>query len=413
MTIEDKIELKPAGKKLLKKITYLFIAIMLLLTFFSSTINNLGLIRVVAADVRAGRLEYSISGLTVATPAEIKEIFPECALNVESLEVKDGDSVVKGQILAVFDVKDLEKALKVKERELESARAKIRAETLNYDFTIKNAEKKAASSKNELAVSLELYVAGVESSANIEKLRNESETDERELDKLMAEKAAAMSEMQRGADELEQDIASLKSDIVGFRVLLSPADGYIWEMNAKRGAMADTSGPIFKIACNGGRFNAVFTVDKPEAKNLRAGDKMKITVPSMDDKKIDAQISSIKPAGTSSGTELEISASFEGAGLKGGEMIEIEITRESEFSDTIIPNSAVRKDVNGRDFVYVVKERESSLGKEYYLQKAFIYIKASDMKETAVASGLFPFECVVAESDRPVTAGDRVKLRRE
>lgn len=413
MTIEDKIEVKPAGKKLLKKVTYLFIAIMLLLTFFSSTINNLGLIRVVAAEVRAGKLEYRISGLAVATPADIREIFPEYALNVKSLEVKDGDTVKKGQLLAVFDVKELEEALKVKARELESARAKIRAETLNYDFAIKNAEKEAASSRNELDVSLELYIAGAETQANIEKRKDESEKDERELDKLLEEKAAALSEMRRGADELERDIASLKSDIAGFRVLLSPVDGYIWEINAQRGAMTDTSRPIFKIAGNGGGFSAEFTVDAAEGKNLKAGDKMKITVPSMDDKKIDAQISSIKPAGAGSGAELEISASFDGAGLKGGEMIEIEITRESEFSDTIIPNSAVRKDFSGRDFVYVVKERESSLGKEYYLQKAFIYIKASDMKETAVASGLSPFESVVAESDRPVTAGDRVKLRRE
>jgi hypothetical protein len=61
----------------------------------------------------------------------------------------------------------------------------------------------------------------------------------------------------------------------------------------------------------------------------------------------------------------------------------------------------------------VIKERKSSLGREFYLQKAFIYIEASDKLNSAVEDGLNPFERVVTESSRPVFAGDRVKIQRD
>jgi HlyD family secretion protein len=63
--------------------------------------------------------------------------------------------------------------------------------------------------------------------------------------------------------------------------------------------------------------------------------------------------------------------------------------------------------------VYVIKERKSSIGREFYLQKAYIYIRASDKVNAAVSEGLRSFEKVVAESSRTVMAGDRVKTQRD
>ncbi len=413
MKSENDIGVKPPGKKLLRRITYMFVGIMLLLTFFSSTINNMGLIRVIAADVKAGRLTYRLTGSAVATPANIKYIYPLYSFTLESIDVKVGDVVVKGQTLAAFNVKELEDELKSKVRELESSKAEMRTESMDYNFDIKDAESKAASARNELAVSSELFRSGAETSVNVEKLKEESDAADRELEKLRDEKAAALVDLQREADELEQDIDSLKSDIDSHKALLSPADGYIWEINAQAGSVPDNSKPMIRIAGYGSSYRAEFSVDASEGKNLKAGDKMIINIPSMDGKKIEAQVGSARLERTASGAEVTVSAEFDGTGLKGGEMLEIEITKESRFSDTIIPNSAVRKDASGRNYVYVIKERKSSLGREYYLQKAFIYIEASDKNETAVASGLSLFESVVAESDRPVMEGDRVKIKKE
>jgi multidrug efflux pump subunit AcrA (membrane-fusion protein) len=138
---------------------------------------------------------------------------------------------------------------------------------------------------------------------------------------------------------------------------------------------------------------------------------MTITVPSLQNKSIKAKISTIKPAQSENG--LEITASVNEPELKGGEMINVSIKKESGSYDCIIPNAAVHTDESGRKFAYVIKERKTSLGKEYYLQKAFMYVAASDQNETAVESGLSILEKVVTKSDRPVMAGDRVKIHKE
>ena len=412
MTNENGSAINPARKRVLKKATYIFVFLMLALTFFSSTLYNLGLIRVVSADVRTGRLSYSITAHSVVTPMNVQEIYVEHELTVKSLKVKSGDIVKKGQLLAEFDVADLEEEMKAKALELEGKRAGIELAALRYDFDIKAAEEKSAAARKELGNAEALYRAGAETAVNVEKLKKESEAADRGLKKLSAEKAADLAGLQSEAETLDQSIGLLKADIDKYEALRSPMDGYIWEMNAQKGTLADTSKPVFKLANNGGVFRTQFTVGMEEGKNLSAGDPISIIVPSMDNQRMDTEIGAISLVRTDENTVLEITASIDLPGLKGGEMLEIRITKESGFYDFIIPNSAVRLDASGRNYVYVIKEKKSSLGKEYYLQKAFIYAEASDKADTAVTSGLSPFERVVAESDRPVMAGDRVKIQR-
>ncbi len=406
----DENAINTTRKRIVGRIACGFIAAMLLLTFLSSTINNLGLIRVESAEVKTGTLVYMVEKPATVTPVNLYEVYAERDLKVVSLRVKTGEMVKKGQLLAKFDVRGMEEEIKTKTLQLESSNTEKELLAYKYDLDIESSERAAADAQKELLAATELYEAGAETPANVEKLRKAYEAAERDCRKLQEEKAASLALKQIGAEMLRQSIDTAKADLERSEAVYAPVDGYIWEISVREGAFTGASKPAFRVAGPGGVYTE-FTVGVEEGKHLAAGDRMTVAVPALDNKKIEAEISSVNSSETEDG--IRIAAQIDDPELKGGERINISITKESEFFDAIIPNSAVRTDSNGRKFAYVIKERKSSLGKEYYLQKAFLYVAASDQKETAVSSGLSFFEKVVTESDRLVMAGDRVKLYRE
>lgn len=413
MNVEFEGMIQPTRKKTLRRAIYIFVAVLLLLTFLSSTINNLGLIRVVAADVGSGRLSYDFENNVTVTPLQIHEIYLQRALKADSIKVKKGDNITKGQVLAEFDIEELSKALSQKSSELESKKVETNLAARVSSLDIKNAEEKAAASQKGLDDAIELYNAGAETAANIEKLKATLEDAKSECEKLLAGKEAAAAKAHIEQKQLEESILSLQSDIDNFKALCSPVDGYIWEIGANRGAVIDTAKPVFKIADNSSGFHSEFTLKAQEGKYLSVGDSVTVRIPSLENLKIDAKISSIDAIRTDTDNVMKVNVAFNGADLKGGELAEISIKKASGIYDSIVPNTSIRLDTNGRKYVYVIKERKSSIGREFYLQKAYIYIRASDKVHTAVSDGLKPFEKVVVESDRTAMAGDRVKIQRE
>jgi multidrug efflux pump subunit AcrA (membrane-fusion protein) len=397
-------------KKIVGTMGGVFIAAMLLLTFLSSTIHNLGLIRVECEDVKAGNLVYTLEKQTASTPANIYDIFAERELRVESLLVKNGQRVEKGQLLAKFDMSDIKEEIKSKELELESRKEEKELMAYKYDLDIESGKKSAAGAEKELLAAAELQEAGAETQANVEKLRKVYETADMDYRKLLEEKASNLAIKQNEADTLRRSINALKASLKRCEALYSPVDGFLWESNVQEGAPAGTAKPVFRIAYKEG-VRIQFTVSMEEGKHLTAGDTMTVSVPALHKEIAKIKISAVSPSKTENG--VEVSAFIEDPELRGGEMVTISMEKESEGYDFLVPNSSVRTDSNNRKFVYVVKEKKSRLGKEYYLQKAFIAVEASDKTNTAVSSGLSFFEKVVTGSDRPVMAGDRVKLYRE
>jgi HlyD family secretion protein len=403
----------PVRKKVLKRAIYIFIITMLLLTFLSSTLNNLGLTRVTAADAQSGCLSYSVEAQTVVTPLELHEVYPDNALRVKSINVSKGDNVSKGQMLAEFDVEELADELNVKTSELEIKKLEADLAEQRSGFEIKNAGDKAASAQNVLDSATALYDAGAETTANIEALKTAYEDAKKECERLQMERKAAQAKSHIELNQLEEVIASLKRRITEAQTLYSPIDGCIWEIGAGKGTMTDITKPMFSIANNRSGFHAEFCITMQEGKYLGAGDDVRVDIPSLGKREINAVIDSITSVRNDTDTVLKINILLDDTDLKGGELAEISIKKESGIYDTIVPNTAIHEDSSGRKFVYVIKERKSSLGREFYLQKAFIYIEASDKLNSAVEDGLNPFERVVTESSRPVFAGDRVKIQRD
>jgi multidrug resistance efflux pump len=306
----------PVRKKVLKRAIYIFIITMLLLTFLSSTLNNLGLTRVTAADARSGCLSYSVEAQTVVTPLELHEVYPDNALRVKSINVSKGDNVSKGQMLAEFDVEELADELNVKTSELEIKKLEADLAEQRSGFEIKNAGDKAASAQNVLDSATALYDAGAETTANIEALKTAYEDAKKECERLQMERTAAQAKSHIELNQLEEVIASLKRRITEAQTLYSPIDGCIWEIGAGKGTMTDITKPMFSIANNRSGFHAEFCITMQEGKYLGAGDDVRVDIPSLGKREINAVIDSITSVRNDTDTVLKINILLDDTDLK-------------------------------------------------------------------------------------------------
>ena len=114
------------------KITGGFLILMLLLTFFSNTINNLSLPRVKVENPTSGTLSREITGAgEVLAKKQTEQAFDEAGIEIAEVLAKEGDNVEKGQVLVVLnrekpdmtEVEAMERALEKSEEAYEKKRS--------------------------------------------------------------------------------------------------------------------------------------------------------------------------------------------------------------------------------------------------------------------------------------------------
>lgn len=139
------MEVKEKSKKreLIKTIAIIFLAVMLVLTFFSGTIMNYSLPEVATQMVTSGTINAKIRGSGTLSANESYEVNINQTREVRSVCVKVGDTVEQGDLLFVLgDVESEE--LKAAQEALENARINYQKRVLELsksyadnDFTIK------------------------------------------------------------------------------------------------------------------------------------------------------------------------------------------------------------------------------------------------------------------------------------
>jgi hypothetical protein len=112
-------------------------------------------------------------------------------------------------------------------------------------------------------------------------------------------------------------------------------------------------------------------------------------------------------APTPQGKAVTISLASED--VVAGESFNVLFEKRSATSWTLVPNGALNQDNTGY-FVYQVRRRDGMLGKEFYLERADVYIGDNDSRSTAVIRGITFLEPIMLTSSKPVRAGSIVKL---
>ena len=140
------MEVKEKSKKreLIKTIAIVFLAVLLVLTFFSGTIMNYSLPEVATQMVSSGTINAKIRGSGTLTANESYEVNLKQTREVRSVCVKVGDTVEEGTLLFVLgDVESEE--LRTAQEALENARISYQRKVLELsksysdnDLTVKS-----------------------------------------------------------------------------------------------------------------------------------------------------------------------------------------------------------------------------------------------------------------------------------
>lgn len=116
----------------IKTVAIIFLSVMLVLTFFSNTIMNYSLPEVSTQYVQNGSITAKIRGTGVIESGDPYEVSIKESRKVESVAVRVGDEVRKGDVLLYLADKD--------SSELEAAKEALELATENYELALLTAE---------------------------------------------------------------------------------------------------------------------------------------------------------------------------------------------------------------------------------------------------------------------------------
>lgn len=126
----------------IKTILIIFLALMLVLTFFSNTILNHSLPTVTVQYASYGTINEKVRGSGIVTANQNYEVIAEGNRTVKSVSVKQGDNVKKGDTLFVLEAADGDESLKMAEQEIEDMELAYQKAllTLAPDYVMENQE---------------------------------------------------------------------------------------------------------------------------------------------------------------------------------------------------------------------------------------------------------------------------------
>lgn len=413
-------------KKIIGRAAAVFLTIMLLLTFFSNTLNNFLSPRVSCEEPGGGQLVKEISGTGRVRAKATLDRYADSDMKVLAVAVKLGETVKKGQLLLELDTSGIEEQL-ADERTLWQQK-KLNVERLSqeasdqgmsgYDAAVEAAGLDMENAKRDYEGTRALYEAGGEAEANLAKAEaayEKTRLDYRKaLDGRTAAKNNAGRDLQNARYELEIQERKLKKLEKSMELgrVEAPADGIVTELNFPKGSRADGSKPLFVLADTARGFEFCASVDAEAAGLLSVGDEAMVSLDGAGGYILDGVVSDISESREDRDVKKDVIIDIPSDNLAGGENGSAEIRKGSRNYEVLVPNSALGQDNSGY-FAYVVNEKKGPLGNELFVQKVKVLAGDSDNSMTAVLSGLSRYDKVVTASDKPLSDGMKVVLEKE
>lgn len=108
------------------------------------------------------------------------------------------------------------------------------------------------------------------------------------------------------------------------------------------------------------------------------------------------------------GTNKILSFKLQGT-VESGSQISVALGERGGSYETIVPNSSIRSDANGK-FVLAVISKNSPLGNRYIATRIDVQVLAADDVNSAVSGGLTTSDFVITTSTKPIEPGTQVRL---
>lgn len=211
----------------------------------------------------------------------------------------------------------------------------------------------------------------------------------------------AQDNLDQAKAQLESSKAQLDStkQSLDDAVVTAPISGTISQCNVTAGAnLSQGTTPFVIIGTNS--VDVAVNVSEQLINSIKAGDEVRISIPTLSDEDFSGTISSVSPDANSDGTyEVKVNIPNEDGSLKSGMFAEVYFTKEKSDNAIVISrDSVITKD--GESYVFAVEDGKA---KRYDVE---IGIDNGDMVE--ITSGLSVGMKIVTEGQTYLADGDAV-----
>ncbi len=213
----------------------------------------------------------------------------------------------------------------------------------------------------------------------------------------LADKEAALADRQK---ELDKAVADSTDTTVK-----APIAGTISNVSVTAGSKTEAAQTMCTIFVSDQGYKVTFTVTREQANRIHVGDEARAQY--FWGGECQASVAAIKPD-PSNAQQRIVDLNVSGDVTVGQTMTFTLGDRSAEY-DTVVPNSAIREDRNGK-YVLVVESRSTPLGTRYTAVRVDVQVAASDETQSALSTSLYGNEFIITASTKPINAGDLVRL---
>jgi RND family efflux transporter MFP subunit len=307
------------------------------------------------------------------------DIVPRLGGRIESIAVKMGDRVSRGQVVAQMDDRDIREQVSQAEANLQVNMATVRTR----ESDLKSAETALERQKTMLAAGL--------SSSQI-------------FDDADARYSAALAQLdvaKAQAAQTESRIEELKLALSNTKII-SPVNGFVGRRNLDPGAFAGTNSPVLSVV-DISTVRMVANLVERDFRRVQPGLQASVEVDAFPGERFTGKVSRVSPVfdAATRTAAMEIEVPNPGYRLKPGMYARVALTIDRQADALTVPRSAVL-DLEGQRGVYVVEE----------LVAHFRPVRTGlqDAERMQILEGVGEGEQVVTTGALAIKDGDRVQL---
>lgn len=422
---------------------FIFLVFMWLCTVISKSIYASKLPIVSTESIEQKYVEHIVKVDGIVIAGEKSPVTAISGLRVEHLSVQVGDSVEEGDVLFTIDMEDLTDIIEEKEAAISKLQAQIDTVLQNEELARQKKEleeQRAREDYDALARREDTLVGrGAEEVNQAEKDLENAGDDEALQDALQQaayaeadakwQRETAMRDAERRVEDIiapesedstlevnRLELAGLQEDLAPYLDIreeegriLSPMSGIITDIYVSTGGRTSDSAVLLladdSVPC---QFKTTLTQEQKKYVGLNDEVSLKLDGSS---KEKEATVDYLSESSTMPGNyEVYINLP-EGMGVPGlsGTMSRAE---SGEKHYCCVTPAAVHEE-GSRHYVYVVKERDGILGKEYYAEQVNVMVLDENENWAALEGALNDDSVIISSSTKEVKNGDVVRLSEE
>jgi len=322
---------------------------------------------------------------------EIKTEYEEAKAKVESL---------RKQSTAEGTAEEYRVLLTAYEEQLEKLQADRKS--LNKQLTEANKDLSGTSAPKDPEDVQDEIKAAEESLAKLKTQLQITEATQNRAD------ASVKAEREKQKKQLEDLAAKIEAyqNAPASTDVKAPIAGRIVSINFVPGDTVTSGNNVASIEIADKGYICEISMDMDEARKIQVGAPCTIAN-SWWYSNIEASVAQIRSDPQSQGKKRIITIEVKGD-VHEGQSLTFSIGDKSQSYDTVLPNSAIREDNDGK-FVLVVDSKNTPLSVRYTARRVAIEVIASDDTQSAI-SGLYGSEFVITNSTTPISDKQQVRL---